>query len=461
MASAKKAKRLKISELAEKAGVTIPTIRHYLKEGLLPQPVKTGQTMAYYDPECIDRIRLIKRLQRERFLPIEVIKRVINTGEVFTEESEIGQILTRSNLFRAKGGTLTAGELTAATGYPASKLRKLHRDGVVVPKKAESGSCYDALDAELVKLIQKAEDAGLPTDFTLDTIKMYSKAVEAVVSKNTRRILARLITDVPVENMGRVLTETEESLDALVLLLRQKSVRRINEAALGELNTMAQKLDAMIFFPVDGRYLPETVPEKSGEKIFYDFCTGNYSNVPDACRLLPKEQAGRWSLLCRVLAHLCAKDANAAVRLTENHLAEPADDSMANSIAALAYVYAAAFSPGITGPMKQVKKAWPFLEKSHGIRKSSKLDRLLTQYVCGSVYTALPEIFGFGEKGRVLLARAAGAIRGNFPGTRGWPQWVILTLAEEIMPAIKHRINRILARWYTDNITDNDTDTKE
>ncbi len=58
---------LKISELAEGAGVPVATVRHYLREGLLPEGRKTSRNMAYYPPELIERIRLIKLLQEERF----------------------------------------------------------------------------------------------------------------------------------------------------------------------------------------------------------------------------------------------------------------------------------------------------------------------------------------------------------------------------------------------------------
>src|SRR5215207_4865536 len=65
---------LRISELAERADVPVATVRHYLREGLLPEPVKTSRNMAYYPPEFVDRIRLIKQLQEERFMPLRVIR---------------------------------------------------------------------------------------------------------------------------------------------------------------------------------------------------------------------------------------------------------------------------------------------------------------------------------------------------------------------------------------------------
>ena len=64
---------LKMSELAERSGVSAGTIKHYLREGLLGDDegiVRTSRNMAWYPPEYVDRIRLIKRLQEERFLPL-------------------------------------------------------------------------------------------------------------------------------------------------------------------------------------------------------------------------------------------------------------------------------------------------------------------------------------------------------------------------------------------------------
>ena len=81
-ASSDPAELLKISELAEQADVPVATVRHYLREGLLPEPVKTSRNMAYYPPEFADRIRLIKQLQEERFMPLRVIRELLERDNV-------------------------------------------------------------------------------------------------------------------------------------------------------------------------------------------------------------------------------------------------------------------------------------------------------------------------------------------------------------------------------------------
>ena len=56
----------RISELSRITSVPIPTIRYYLKEGLLPPAFKRGKTSAFYSDDHLDRLILIKKLQTEK-----------------------------------------------------------------------------------------------------------------------------------------------------------------------------------------------------------------------------------------------------------------------------------------------------------------------------------------------------------------------------------------------------------
>lgn len=63
---------LTMSELADQAKVSARTIRYYIQEGLLPSPGASGPG-AHYDRSYLDRIRLIKRLQKAH-LPLSEIR---------------------------------------------------------------------------------------------------------------------------------------------------------------------------------------------------------------------------------------------------------------------------------------------------------------------------------------------------------------------------------------------------
>ena len=72
---------LKMKELSEASGVSAGTIKHYLREGLLgggSDVIKTSRNMAWYPTDYVERIKLIKQLQEERFMPLKVIKSMLD-----------------------------------------------------------------------------------------------------------------------------------------------------------------------------------------------------------------------------------------------------------------------------------------------------------------------------------------------------------------------------------------------
>lgn len=62
----------KVSELAEKAGVTKRTIHYYISKGLLLPPEGTGVNSLYND-EHLERLLLIKELQNN-YMPLSKIR---------------------------------------------------------------------------------------------------------------------------------------------------------------------------------------------------------------------------------------------------------------------------------------------------------------------------------------------------------------------------------------------------
>lgn len=53
---------MRIGELSRRSGVAIPTIKYYLREGLLPPGTPTAANQAVYDDEHLRRLRLIRAL---------------------------------------------------------------------------------------------------------------------------------------------------------------------------------------------------------------------------------------------------------------------------------------------------------------------------------------------------------------------------------------------------------------
>ena len=200
---------LKMSELAERSGVSAGTIKHYLREGLLPEPVKTSRNMAYYPPEFVERIRLIKRLQEERFMPLKMIKRAIDADE---------------------GGRLSRAEVRRRYEIPDEVLDRLEEIDVLTP----SSRGYDADDVAIVEAISRFRAGGYDEQlgFTVYDTLRYREALGPLVEEEVRVLLDRLTGEVEVDRAAEIIAAGAEPLRELLgamhskLLLAELSRRR-------------------------------------------------------------------------------------------------------------------------------------------------------------------------------------------------------------------------------------------
>lgn len=70
-----------MKDLCDATGLGRQAIHFYIREGLLSEGKKTGRNMAYYDEGHLERLRLIRRLQDEQFLPLKAIRAVLSAYE--------------------------------------------------------------------------------------------------------------------------------------------------------------------------------------------------------------------------------------------------------------------------------------------------------------------------------------------------------------------------------------------
>jgi DNA-binding transcriptional MerR regulator len=197
---------LKISELAEQADVPVATVRHYLREGLLPEPVKTSRNMAYYRPEFVERIRLIKQLQEERFMPLRVIRELLEAADGDVERlrslADAGDLLVARVLAPDAERTPEI-EVLERFEIPERALRRLSELGVLTP--TESG--YSASDLRIVDAVARFRAAGWneTTGFGARDVARLMKGLEPVIADELKLLVERF-TALDVE-LARELVE--------------------------------------------------------------------------------------------------------------------------------------------------------------------------------------------------------------------------------------------------------------
>jgi DNA-binding transcriptional MerR regulator len=183
---------LKMSELAERSGVSAATIKHWLREGLLPEPVRTSRNMAYYPPAFVERIRVIKRLQEERFMPLKVIKGLLDSDPARLErvvELE-DRIIDRAVAADAHETRVPRARAVEDYGVPRNVLERLEELEVLSP----SGRGYDADDVAIIEAISRFRAGGYDEaiGFTVYDTLRYRAALQPLVEEEVRVVLERL-----------------------------------------------------------------------------------------------------------------------------------------------------------------------------------------------------------------------------------------------------------------------------
>lgn len=68
---------MQISELSDRSGLTVQTIKFYIREGLLPKGSAVSATRSEYDGRHLERLRLISALREVGDLPVSAIQQII------------------------------------------------------------------------------------------------------------------------------------------------------------------------------------------------------------------------------------------------------------------------------------------------------------------------------------------------------------------------------------------------
>jgi DNA-binding transcriptional MerR regulator len=217
---------LKMSELASASGVSAGTIKHYLREGLLgsgDEVVRTSRNMAWYPPDFVERIRLIKRLQEERFMPLRLIREVLADGperlralveveDRILEAAAASAAATRTRVART--------EVLERYDVPANVLDRLAEIGVLTPD-AEG---YDADDVAIIEAIARFRAGGYDEalGFTVYDTLRYRDALAPLVQEEVGTLLGRLAGEVEPEHAVEIIASGREPLRELVGAMHSK-----------------------------------------------------------------------------------------------------------------------------------------------------------------------------------------------------------------------------------------------
>tara|TARA_R110000824_G_scaffold118960_2_gene271556 strand:- start:169767 stop:170498 length:732 start_codon:yes stop_codon:yes gene_type:complete len=231
---------MKMKELERVTGIGRETIRYYIREGLLPAPERPKRNVALYGDVHVSRLKLIRRLQSERHLPLSLIKTIVTnetenpaTGfEAFIGlENRLGPLLSEGS---ALGPRLLA-DVLIAVPMSAEDARRLEELDVITVERRPDGEWLNARNARLLELIGKSRAAGFTPEagYSVDIYGIYAEVMSVLAHRSVvqfyRLLGHRISTEVAAPMAAEGVNAINEMMQHMFVERIIQEVQRVTE----------------------------------------------------------------------------------------------------------------------------------------------------------------------------------------------------------------------------------------
>jgi len=196
---------MRIGELVEKTNVSKQAIHHYINEGFIPKPVRKGKISAEYSEDHVSKLRMIKELRDNYFLPLSVIKDVIKKHEE--------QPIPDQSLFNFKAkhfrplewlfeeSVVGKDAYVEATGIDPDLFDHLENRGVIAPEVQGTEPVYAQDDVFMGRLIAEMDTGGIgPEDgFDPEALIGLTRFFRETIEKTQAEFVKPITEKMPVE----------------------------------------------------------------------------------------------------------------------------------------------------------------------------------------------------------------------------------------------------------------------
>ena len=232
---------VKIGELIKATGVTRATIHHYVKEGLLPEPRKTSRNMALYGRDCVDRILLIKGLQKHSRRSLAEVKSLLEgtSGlegiQRMREQLDIEATRAQASPLNPErvSDALSITVLAERTGFSLEQIREMESLGLITSHSHRGRKLFDPTEIDVVDALAKLAEVGFSRDagFIPKDAVIYLEALRNLLYQEVAIFLERLPDGSDPQEVLTLARKGVERVSPLLLALRRKLIREFIEAA--------------------------------------------------------------------------------------------------------------------------------------------------------------------------------------------------------------------------------------
>ncbi len=219
---------MRMRELERRSGVGRETIRFYIREGLLPEPARAARNSASYSEAHVARLGLIKRLQEERFLPLAVIRGLLDGDEAahwFEPQAFPGLDAVLRERIDHDAPRVAGAALVAGGGVTQETLDEAAAEGFV---DLGPDGTLSARDAAILKVLGDLDRIGFRRErgFTPGMVAMYRDFVDWITAQEMRFFFEATAGHVGEDEAADMAERGIGAVNELIALMRTKALLR-------------------------------------------------------------------------------------------------------------------------------------------------------------------------------------------------------------------------------------------
>ncbi|MEW5705962.1 MAG: MerR family transcriptional regulator [Actinomycetota bacterium] len=204
--------------------LSISKVRYYEEEKII-KPERTPGGYRKFKKEDIQRLELALRLQKEKYLPLEVIRRnldMMDMGQIPPEVKQISKNDEQENLAPDEG-PIPVEKAINSIGISVDVARMLESFGIIQTIRTNEGKCYGPIDIKLMVIARDLGKYGIEARH----LRMYASLAEkeAVLFQQILNPIIRQRSDDREQRINEVLDDLCELSEQMKSLLLKKKIK--------------------------------------------------------------------------------------------------------------------------------------------------------------------------------------------------------------------------------------------
>ena len=389
---------MKIGEVARAANTSISTVKYYVSQGLVEAAFKTSANMAYYHPSCVERINLIKKLQKEKFYPLSLIKKLLEQNNRTGAEIELMDAIHKVPPAGASA-SIPISSAPAETGLTKKQMDELLRRRIIYTATIDQKKVFTDSNVKIMRLVKQRMDGGMPFEQTAVSFGAYGDELGKAADADVDAVIAKtlLTGEYSTRDMVKLIRLSDETLDEFIKLKRDQLNRYYGSRRMEDLTRFLDNISDFLFsclIPAMGRL--------QGASSFILICglmdRGDFRAASEAS-LKELDPQFAWAFQTLVLLRKNGNEENSARPIGQEH-------DFVLAVEKLNSLFRLVRKAGLASVIPTVRQCRDFFMALKPKKNGEACCRLFLYYMRLAFLYLAPPVLGCGEQARTALDNA-------------------------------------------------------